>query len=445
MPTTADELLTAAREQLHRSARSLPPKRSGTHRTTAGKEAASSVLAAWPRLAAAQAYTLECAVARGGHEAALQERVGRVVEQLGKISELDLTDVASAVPDPDMLRAADLTRAAGDALQATAPPPGFGQDITGTVDSVLSAVEASSRLTGIYAETVQNMPPAQRPAGVRVARPWLELAQLAHDSRASLDPRERTSPAGSVPVVSTTDTGVVAGLDRWRQAVERAVQPSTTPSADLPLVAHGLWLVHAAAHEAGLPGTGAAADAWRNAGIHGWGTSIRVPGPHDPDLRAATYALADTLHEHGPSMRAGQGPHFQALTAFIGHQGEAISAQYEDQVRAVVASEQAVTAARPLAAQTQRPLSPELASAAQRGRWVPLPAGSVPAQELVGYTSTAVRASTEAGLITRTREMQQHSFPTGRTARPNPSPTLSTGAAARPWVQQQPDQGRDLP
>ena len=434
--TTADELLTQARQELRLAARSLPARGPLSGRPAAVRDAAVSVVAAWPQLAQAQQYALGVLTKPVGQERHLG-RVGPVMDRLAKIAAWEPIEVE---PEPRLIRAAEFTRAAGDALQLTSPPAGYSYERGGSIDSVLSAVDGIAQITTAYLEQAQRND-AAAPIPGRTAGLFLELSAAAHGALEIEDPTRRVSPTGSVPIVATTDVGLEAGLERWRHAVLQIAQPSITPSADLPVVAGGLWQLYAAAHHVGVPGADDAANAWRDVAVAGWGRSLRVPGPLAPDLRAANSYLVETLSS---TAQTNPGQAAEALGYFIGHQAEVLHDAYEQQVQTIVASEQAMVSARLLASVTPTPRSPELMNAAHRGRWVALPSESPLAVSLTDNVHSAVQVSNHAALIVRTREMHGHSFPSGRFAPGRGRSTdTSHGTSAARWMQRQPDVGRD--
>jgi len=129
-------------------------------------------------------------------------------------------------------------------------------------------------------------------------------------------------------------------------------------------------------------------NAWA-AAARAWRPSTHIPGPPDPALREAAGALRQATHDMTPRDRANLRVY---TTDLAGH----LAARHDTQVRQQIRSELQVIAARQLA-QTLRPLAsfeglpPQLASAALRGRWIPLPRMSSPAWT-IGATTQAAAA-----------------------------------------------------
>ncbi|GAB3583165.1 hypothetical protein [Calidifontibacter terrae] len=430
MATSADDLLGEAHRELQRSARSLPVRGPLSGRPAAAHEAAAASAAAWPRLAAAQASTLRAAPVGPGRQAQLEP----VLTRLDRVARQD--PPPGIEPDPHLVRAVDLTSAAADALRSTAPPPGFTRDATGTIDQVLSSIETAATLTAVYAEWVpepSNRPRSSEGLPADSAQParWRDLAHVAYASRTTLDPRQRTSEAGEVPILSSRDTGLAAVLERWRRAAHQASQLTVAPTRDVPLVAAGLWQIHGVAHDAGIAGSRPAAAAWQAVAVRGWGVTNRIPGPVDQQLRDAAAQLRLELREHGSSLATGQGPEADALGQFVRAHSESTAELHQQQIQSVVQSQQIIVPARALLASLPRPYDPALAEAAHKRRWVALPPESPIATTLLDATNAAASATTDAALIARTRQMHEHSFPADRGYAPGDPPSLGRGSAAR--------------
>ena len=415
MATTADDLLQEAHGALRRSLRSLPAR--GQHRSGRPELAfdrAAAVLAAWPALAEAQLRMLRSEVLAPPQH--LQRRAERVVAVLERVTAG--ASVPDIEPDPQFVRATALIRAAGDALASTTPPQGYSRPSDGTVDQVLDGIATAAQITGIYIEAAEYVPLSVTGGlgrNLGGATAWFSVAAEARNALASADPSTRSSEAGSVPIVSPREVGLAAALERWRTSALRVSAPTRVPTADLPVVSFALVDIHRAAWDAGLPGAGSAAKQWRQLLVEGWGsTRLSIPGPADPDLRAATTQLRQALESSAGPISTGTGPEADALQGFLRSHGEVITAAFAQQVRTVVQSEQAVISARLLTSVLERPYPAAVAAAALRGRWVPLPASSAPAQTLLDTTAAAQRASGDMVAGVRAREMNAHNFPSGR-------------------------------
>lgn len=454
--TTADELLHEAHGALRRSLRSLPAKGPFSGRPMAAFTLARDALSGWPALAQAQAAVIRAAAVTP----AQQERTAGVLAALDRISERDapravrdvgeIGGVGEVDPTESLFaRATDLTRAAADALHMTAPAPGFPRGSDGTIDAVLGGVATAAQVTGAYVDATfyQNLPVRVREQarGLGNARPWDNLVAAARTALASPHPQARSSEAGSVPIVATHEEGLAAALERWRHSAARASDPSIAPTADLPGVARALTDIHRAAWDAGIPGARAAGQLWRQSLTEGWGsTALRIPGPPDPELRAATRVLRDALEASAGELGTGRGPEAQALEGFIRSHGEHVTEKFSDQVRSVVGSEQIAVSARLLMSTLSRPYPVDVTMAGQRGRWVPLPAGSPPAQQLLDTTGAAQRATGEMVAGVRARDMHAHSFPTGRAFGQASSAVASPVLPPRgPRAEHEPDRGFD--
>ncbi|REF24624.1 hypothetical protein [Calidifontibacter indicus] len=151
----------------------------------------------------------------------------------------------------------------------------------------------------------------------------------------------------------------------------------------------------------------------------------------DPDVLANKHddrPMGELLEASVAGLGTGRGPDAQALEGFI--RGEHVTETFSDQVRTVVGWEQIAVSARLLMSTLSRPYPVEAAAAGQRGRWVPLPADSPPAQALLDSTAAAHRASGEMVAMVRARDMHAHNFPNTRAF----GQGTSTDASAMPTV-----------
>lgn len=415
MATTADELLQEGHGALRRSMRSLPGRGPSSGRPAAAFDLAQGTLAGWPELAKAQATVLRSVALTPPQ----QTRTEPVLTMLDKIASRE--PVANTVPDSQFARGTDLIRAAADALAVTAPPTGYPRRSDGTIDEVLGGVATAAQVTSIYIEAARylpaNMQHQSRTLGP--ASPWFDLATAAKAALASPSPSGRLSEAGSVPVLATHDVGLGAALEQWRRSAVRVSAPTKAPTADFPAIARSLVDIHRAAWDAGIPGAGAAAERWRRSLADGWGSAaLRIPGPADQELRDATHQLRDALESSAAAMATGRGTEAQALEAFLRSHAEFITEAYTAQVGTVVHSEQVAVSARLLMSALSKPYPVDVAMAGQRGRWVPLPAGSPPAQQLLDTTGAAQRASGEMVAGMRARDQRTHPSPGLRPRRP---------------------------
>lgn len=414
MATTADELLQEGHAALRRSMRSLPGRGPSSGRPAAAFDLAQGTLAGWPGLAKAQATVLRSVALTPSQ----QERTGPILTMLDKVAS---RETVVNTPDSQFARATDLIRAAADALAVTAPPPGYPRRSDGTIDEVLGGVATAAQVTGIYIEAARylpaNMQHQSRTLGP--ASQWFDLAADAKAALASASPSGRMSEAGSVPVLATHDVGLGAALEQWRRSAVRVSAPTKAPTADFPVIARSLVDIHRAAWDAGIPGAGAAAERWRCSLADGWGSvALRIPGPADRELRDATRQLRDALESSAAALATGRGTEAQALEAFLRSHAEFVTEAYTAQVGTVVHSEQIVVSARHLMSTLTKPYPVDVAMAGQRGRWVPLPAGSPPAQQLLDTTGAAQRASGEMVAGIRARDQRTHPSPGVRPQRP---------------------------
>lgn len=441
MATTADELLQEGHAALRRSMRSLPGRGPSSGRPSAAFDLAQGALAGWSGLAKAQNTVLRSVALTPSQ----QERTGPILTMLDKVASRE--PVANAVPDSQFARATDLIRAAADALAVTAPPAGYPRRSDGTIDEVLGGVATAAQVTGIYIEAARYLP-ANMQDQARTLGPasqWFDLATGAKAALASASPSGRLSEAGSVPVLATHDVGLGAALEQWRRSAVRVSAPTKAPTADFPVIARSLVDIHRAAWDAGIPGAGAAAERWRRSLADGWGSvALRIPGPADRELRDATRQLRDALESSAAALATGRGTEAQALEAFLRSHAELITEAYTAQVGTVVHSEQIMVSARQLMSTLSKPYPVDVALAGQRGRWVPLPAGSPPAQQLLDTTGAAQRATGEMVAGVRARDMHAHSFPTGRAfGQASSAVALPVLPPRGPRAEHEPDRGLD--
>lgn len=398
MATSADDLLQQAQRELYVATQELPTHWYG--RGAAATQALHAYTAAWPTLAQAYLHVLRPELSPGHESVSASTQSNKpnhldvLRRHLQNIAAGDIEGVGDAEPEQHLMRVAELTTAAGDALAVVrGTQPGAGPAF-GTIDRALATLDHAARLTAVYAETST--------AGIKYshvdARRWLWISGHAQAAAASPDPTARSSSTGSTPIISSDDSSLVAALDRWRGAANDALQPTDSPTARLPLIAATLATTHSAAaalgindgpHQAFADSWGAAANAWQ-------GGAIRLPGPDHLELRTHTRNLRSALdglvHQHQSGNvppTAGQDRH--ALAFFLEHQAPAIEAGYRDRTVQLVQSMRPIIAARALARATPGPTPPRLANAARAGKWIPLPPNSAQAQDLQKTTIAASR------------------------------------------------------
>lgn len=388
MVTSADDLLRQAQASTYAATRELTVDWYG--RAIAAREAYYAYTASWPAIASAHLHVLDAAPLHGSTAPRLQP-VRRDLEAIaaGRIARAGSTD-----PDPSLLRVAELTAAAGDALQVVRGGNVIPQPAWGTVDLALGNLNHLARITTVYAERSDvarwNMS----------GRQWQQLTALTQNAMTHTDPSLRFSDAGGMAIVATGDDGLVAAVNRWHTAANDALGPTESPTTHLPMIAAAMRTAHSAAAATGV-GEGHHENAARWAGaLDAWQTgAVRLPGPDDLVLRTHTRALLTSLdqtvaaYQGGPaaSLLAEQQRH--ELGQFLQHQGPDIALAYQERVATLVDSSRVVIAARALAPVTARPIPVELAHAARAGRWVPLPPTAPPATRILEATA-AIRSTT---------------------------------------------------
>ena len=111
MVTSADDLLRQAQASTYEATRALNTERYG--RAIAARQAYHAYTAAWPSIARAHLHLLDAAPLHGTGRPDLH----RVRRGPGSDRRRRIVRAGSADPDPALLRVAELTAAAGDALQ----------------------------------------------------------------------------------------------------------------------------------------------------------------------------------------------------------------------------------------------------------------------------------------------------------------------------------------
>lgn len=405
--------------------------------------------AAWPQLASAARYAL--ASASAGQRA--RSRHGLVLEALERVERAIAGDIVvrgvavpvGAVPDLRLLRGARFLAAAGDAMRVERPVSRAGMDDevgSNAEAQVAATVAAFARLTTVYAEQAVVPQTDGGDGADRGGRPveyrmWRDLVDRLDERTAGTDPRTRGNTLTGRPLPDTEELSLAGAMSRWRAAVEALSASSDEvggiSGADLDGVAHGMAMLHAAAAAAGAVGDNLGGrDVWE--GVHagaaqswmaaadGWAGAVRLPGRSSTELTAATAALSAALGDHVGDVRAGRAGRATvedsaALAHFLSTDAPRVAGTYRARVDQVVRGEQAFVPARRLVeaaravpvldrlsggglVQDRGRVSVEVAAAARRGRWVPLPAASPMAAALVTASRTAEQATgAAAGIV----------------------------------------------
>ena len=387
MVTSADDLLRQAQSSTYAATRALTVQRYG--QAIEARQAYHGYTAAWPRIARAHLHLLNTAPLHGNPAPDLDQ----VRRSLDRIAAGHIARAGSADPDPALIRVAELTAAAGDALDVVRRANTIPQPAWGTVDLALGTLNHLARITTVYAER------SDLARWDMSGNQWQQLTALTQSAMTHTDPSLRFSDAGGMAILAPGDVGLVASLNRWHAAAMGALQPTESPTTHLPMIAAAMRTAHSAAaatrlgkhhHEHAARWT-RALDAWRSG-------AVRLPGPDDPMLRTHTRVLLTSLdqtvaaYQDGPAgSRAGEQRH--ELGQFLRHQGPTLQVAYLQRVTQLVNSSRVIIAARALTPVTARPVPVELAQAARAGRWVPLPPSADPATHILGATTT-IRGAT---------------------------------------------------
>lgn len=428
MATSGDDLLDQAQTELWKAAQSLPAP--GQHRRDAARTLFRGQLSAWPDLARATRYAIT--VLPLDREAS--QRYEPVLAALDRVERSGGYGHGQAPTDPHFARAAALTGAAGDAMKGSRTLSSAAD--LGPQDRLLAHVESAARLTAAYAELAV----APMSSGATTAGRWLRLGEAART--ATITPlSERRSPVSAAPIPAVDEDTLAGSLDRWRRAaLDVAAGGPAAASGDLPLIAAALSTVQSAADATGLRPSDRvdSTTIWREAAA-AWPSSVRIAGPAAFELRGATSALRADLVTFVQRTRRGDPDHAadEALAHFASRPGtRVVAVAYRDAVLEAVSTGRPVIAARRLAEVSGPPLPAELAEAATKGRWVPLPPTSAPAQLIVSTTiaaadsshydrggtpglsldaeAAAARMSSSAGFGRCTRDMLQAASETGK-------------------------------
>ena len=362
MVTSLDDLLTQAETQVWAAWSPIPSGEGGQEIARDRRDAA---VGSWRALRGSAERVL--VLTGDGHRLApLLARLDRVVGPAAAATGVTLDPVQ---------RAASLLGAAADALSRSDGPR---HPDAAVENRTLSMLSFAATTTAAYV----------RLAGDSLAqqRLWLDLAQAARGARVN---GEVISSAPSArPIIAPGDQTFAAALVRFHQAAWKALTPTASPSPDLQMIPAVLEMLHRAASSPG--GTGPHADAARawSAAARAWRPTIHTPGPPDHGLREAAGALRLATQRGMTRRDLADARRFGVDLA-----GD-LAARYDTRVRDTIRSELPVIAARRLAeALRSLPsfdgLSPRLASAALRGRWVSLPHMSPPAWTIVSTTTAA--------------------------------------------------------
>lgn len=370
--TTADDLLEQANLAIYRTVHGVEGTRA------LGRVKYDALVRSWPTLAEAQDRVL--GVVSESHPDPSRLDVPR-----GALSELmEAPRHGKAKPgevdsDPQLLRAAQLTNAAADALL-------LGRDSgrwssAGTSDLVLTGMETAARLTAVSAET-SRMSPGR----------WLSLAETA---RAGITTHhlDRHSELGSTPITTHDEQGLAAALYRWERAATDALDQRAGPNAQLPGIAVALSVLH----YAGDGDQARGGDAWRYAA--GSWNGVRVPEPDHTRLRAASAGLrAELVAALGANASDPVSRDAGRLTVqrFLVRDHDRLAGAFHEQVTAYLRSDRGAIAAKRLVAETPRPIPTDLSTAAHAGKWVRLPFGSRTAQHIEAATANAVNVGAQA-------------------------------------------------
>lgn len=398
MATSLDDLLGEAQDQVWRAAQELPTGLPAARRRA--REVVEQHLAAWPSILSAAERAL-LADAPGSAQPAARFRP--TWEALVGARDAVGERYVGGVPDPGLSAVGARLGAAADAMTT-----GSGGIAAGTLDRVLAVVESSARITAIYAEQID------RPGrGKRALNPalWRRLGDAA-GAAVVTDPMHRAAVTGARPLLAPDEQMLAATLERWHAHAGDLLTPTSVPAANVPAVARGLEMIHAAALATGGPeGHATAARAWR-AAVDEWGPTLRIPGPVDRDFGSATHSLRDELTflvaAHREAPREQRLPVLD-LRVFVADRLQDVATSYGAQTQRIIESELAIGSAKHIVAAmrqagirgvlpagvTQAALRP---AGAGRG-WVPLPASSPQAAAIDTTTATAIAATRSESII----------------------------------------------
>ena len=388
MVTSADDLLRQAQANMYAATRELTVERQG--RAVAARESYHAYTAAWPEIARAHLHLLDAAPLHGTAGPDLKQ----VRQGLAGIAVGRIVRAGSGEPDPALLRVAELTAAAGDALHVVRGANTIPEPAWGTVDLALGNLNHLARITTVYAERSDLARWDMR------GTQWRRLTALTQNAMSHADPSLRFSDAGGIAIVSSDDVGLAASMSRWQAAARGALQPTESPTTHLPMIAAAMRTAHSAAAATGLgEHHHEHAARWADA-LNAWQSgALRLPGPDDPMLRMHTRALLASLDQtvatyQGDPRTAPVGEQLRhELGQFLQHQAPTLEVTYLQRVTQLVDSLRVTIAARALVPLTPRPVPVELANAARAGRWVPLPPSAPPATRILQTTAAVRRAA----------------------------------------------------
>lgn len=398
MATSLDDLLGEAQDQVWRSAQELPSALPAARRRA--REVVEQHLAAWPAILASTERAL-LADAPGSEQPAARFRA--TWEAMASARAAVGGRHERGVPDPGLSAVGARLGAAADVMTT-----GSGGVPAGTADQVLAIVESSARITAIYAEQIDR-PARSKPALDPAV--WRRLGDAAGDAVVT-DPARRTGVDGARPLVVTGEQTLASTLERWHVHASDLVALTRVPAANVPVLARGLEMLHAAAlATGGPPSHGDAVRAWREV-VDAWGPATRIPGPVDREFGSATRALRDELaglvDTHRVAPRESRLPVLD-LRVFAADRVQDIARNYGAQTRWIIESELAAGPAKLIAAAMRRDgtrgvLPDGLAQAALRpvgaGRgWVPLPSSSPQAAAITATTTAAIAATRAESIL----------------------------------------------
>lgn len=398
MATSLDDLLGEAQDQVWRCAQELPAAQPAAR--LRAREVVEQHLAAWPSILNAAERAL-LADAPGSAQPA--ERFRPTWAALSSARDAVGDRHARGVPDPGLSAVGARLGAAADAMTTRT-----GGIATGTLDRVLAIVESSARITAIYAEQIDR--PARGKPALDPAL-WRRLGDAA-GAAVLTDPAGRTGVDGARPLIVPGEQTLAATLERWHAHASDLVAPTRAPAANVPAVARGLEMIHAAALATGGPPSHATAvRAWREV-VDAWGPALRIPGPVDRDFGSATRSLRDELaglvDAHRHSTRESRLPMLD-LRVFAADRIQDVARNYGAHTRWIIESELAIGSAKHIAAAMRREgargVLPEgLTRAALRpagaGRgWVTLPSSSPQAAAITATTTAAITATRHESII----------------------------------------------
>ncbi len=313
-----------------------------------------------------------------------------------------------AEPDPQVERLTQALGAVADLLTATAWSPAIPRERVAVDDAVATILLTTARVTRGLADNISVEYAGRRDTIANVA---MAAAQQRH----SPTPDSGPGQLGDLMAPTTPTTVAVA---RWAAVTTTALAGAGIPGAaatiqraitDLRMCCLALGhLGPEASRDAWL----ATADLWEQA-ARSW-TAVATPIPAANDHRLMSAALRQALPEVVTSPTTAR-----RLAAAVMTVTETAALT----VPSLVDGGQLVTAARRLAA-TQRPVPLDLAAAARRGKWIPIPAGS-PLTDQLRDSITAPLAATRSArrtldTATRTTIQIPSRAPTRSAAPPSP-------------------------